>query len=221
MDKFVITGGAPLHGEIPTSGSKNSALPALAAALLTDEPVTLRRIPRVRDIRTMQRLLVDIGTQVEETDGAFACTRRTSFARKRLMNWSRPCAHPALFWVRWWRVPDARACRCPAAATSARGPSICTFSAWSAWAQGSTSRMDTSRRKHPMDCAARGQLRAHHGHRHRGSVDGGRSRQRRNRPAQRRARAGSGRSGRIAGEDGREDRGRGDVRDSHSRAWKS
>jgi UDP-N-acetylglucosamine 1-carboxyvinyltransferase len=66
MDKFVINGGTPLSGEIPTSGSKNSALPALAAALLTDEPVTLRRIPRVRDIRTMQRLLVDIGTQLEE-----------------------------------------------------------------------------------------------------------------------------------------------------------
>jgi UDP-N-acetylglucosamine 1-carboxyvinyltransferase len=65
MDKFVITGGTPLSGEIPTSGSKNSALPALAAALLTDEPVTLRRIPRVRDIRTMQRLLVDIGTSVD------------------------------------------------------------------------------------------------------------------------------------------------------------
>jgi UDP-N-acetylglucosamine 1-carboxyvinyltransferase len=67
MDKFVITGGVPLSGEIPTSGSKNSALPALAAALLTDEPVTLHRIPRVRDIRTMQRLLVDIGTSVEVT----------------------------------------------------------------------------------------------------------------------------------------------------------
>jgi UDP-N-acetylglucosamine 1-carboxyvinyltransferase len=66
MDKFVINGGTALNGEIPTSGSKNSALPALAAALLTDEPVTLRRIPRVRDIRTMQRLLVDIGTQVDE-----------------------------------------------------------------------------------------------------------------------------------------------------------
>ena len=65
MDKFTITGGAALAGEIPTSGSKNSALPALAAALLTEEPVTLKRIPRVRDIRTMQRLLVDIGTKVE------------------------------------------------------------------------------------------------------------------------------------------------------------
>jgi UDP-N-acetylglucosamine 1-carboxyvinyltransferase len=64
MDKFVIVGGDPLNGEIPVSGSKNSALPALAAALLTDEPVTLNRIPRVRDIRTMQRLLVDIGSNV-------------------------------------------------------------------------------------------------------------------------------------------------------------
>jgi UDP-N-acetylglucosamine 1-carboxyvinyltransferase len=65
MDKFVITGGTALQGEIPVNGSKNSALPALAAALLTEEPVTLRRIPRVRDIRTMQRLLVDIGSKVE------------------------------------------------------------------------------------------------------------------------------------------------------------
>jgi len=65
MDKFTITGGNALAGEIPTSGSKNSALPALAAALLTEEPVTLERIPRVRDIRTMQRLLVDIGSRVE------------------------------------------------------------------------------------------------------------------------------------------------------------
>jgi UDP-N-acetylglucosamine 1-carboxyvinyltransferase len=65
MDKFVVTGGTALHGEIPTNGSKNSALPALAAALLTEEPVTLHRIPRVRDIRTMQRLLVDIGSKVD------------------------------------------------------------------------------------------------------------------------------------------------------------
>ena len=68
MDKFVITGGTALRGEIPINGSKNSALPALAAALLTDEPVVLKRIPRVRDIRTMQRLLVDIGAQ-SEADG--------------------------------------------------------------------------------------------------------------------------------------------------------
>src|SRR5262245_3017487 len=68
MDKFVITGGKPLEGGIACNGSKNSALPALAAALLTEEPVILHRIPRVRDIRTMQRLLVDIGTAVEVTN---------------------------------------------------------------------------------------------------------------------------------------------------------
>src|ERR1019366_117799 len=65
MDKFVIKGGAALQGQIPVGGSKNSALPALAAALLTAEPVTLRRVPAVRDIRTMQRLLVDIGSKVD------------------------------------------------------------------------------------------------------------------------------------------------------------
>ena len=70
MDKFVITGGAALKGEIPTNGSKNAALPALAAALLTEEPVTLHRIPAVRDIRTMQRLLVDIGAQVDVDGGS-------------------------------------------------------------------------------------------------------------------------------------------------------
>src|ERR1700730_8319348 len=65
MDKFVVTGGTALRGEIPTNGAKNAALPALAAALLTEDPVTLKRIPRVRDIRTMQRLLVDIGSKAE------------------------------------------------------------------------------------------------------------------------------------------------------------
>jgi UDP-N-acetylglucosamine 1-carboxyvinyltransferase len=70
MDKFVISGGEPVFGEIPIGGSKNAALPALAAALLTDEPVVLKRIPRVRDIRTMQRLLVDIGSSISADDGA-------------------------------------------------------------------------------------------------------------------------------------------------------
>ena len=65
MDKFVIKGGVPLRGNIETGGAKNSALPALAATLLTDRPVVLRRIPRVRDVRTMQRLLVDIGASTE------------------------------------------------------------------------------------------------------------------------------------------------------------
>ncbi|MBV8552461.1 MAG: UDP-N-acetylglucosamine 1-carboxyvinyltransferase [Acidobacteriaceae bacterium] len=70
MDKFKIVGGASLHGELPVSGSKNSALPALAAALLTDEPVILHGIPRVKDIATMESLLVHIGAAVELQNGA-------------------------------------------------------------------------------------------------------------------------------------------------------
>ncbi len=69
MDRFLIEGGARLAGEIPVSGAKNSALPALAACLLTSEPVVLHRIPRVRDIRTMERLLAHAGAKVERTGG--------------------------------------------------------------------------------------------------------------------------------------------------------
>src|SRR5215467_5595469 len=69
MDKFVVKGGVPLRGQIETGGAKNSALPVLAATLLTDQPVELRRIPHVRDVRTMQRLLVDIGATAEADKG--------------------------------------------------------------------------------------------------------------------------------------------------------
>ncbi len=64
MDKFVIQGGHPLEGEIKISGAKNSALPALAACLLTSDPVTLDRIPPVRDVRTMMELLRYTGAEV-------------------------------------------------------------------------------------------------------------------------------------------------------------
>ena len=69
MDKFRIVGGTPLSGELPVSGSKNSALPALAACLLTDEPVELGRIPGVKDIATMQSLLEYTGARVERRAG--------------------------------------------------------------------------------------------------------------------------------------------------------
>jgi UDP-N-acetylglucosamine 1-carboxyvinyltransferase len=64
LDKFEIHGGAPLEGEIAVSGAKNSALPALAACLLTADPVTLDHIPPVRDIHTMEKLLEHAGARV-------------------------------------------------------------------------------------------------------------------------------------------------------------
>src|SRR5438046_4632300 len=65
MDKFVIRGGNPLLGTIRVSGAKNAALPAMAAALLTDEPVILENVPQVRDIETTRKLLASMGAEVE------------------------------------------------------------------------------------------------------------------------------------------------------------
>jgi UDP-N-acetylglucosamine 1-carboxyvinyltransferase len=65
MDKFVIRGGNPLLGTVRVSGAKNAALPAMAAALLTEEPVILENIPQVRDIETTRKLLSKMGAEVE------------------------------------------------------------------------------------------------------------------------------------------------------------
>jgi UDP-N-acetylglucosamine 1-carboxyvinyltransferase len=64
MDKFLIRGGRPLHGKIEVSGAKNSALPCLAATLLTPETVILHNVPYVKDLITQRRLLEDLGATV-------------------------------------------------------------------------------------------------------------------------------------------------------------
>jgi UDP-N-acetylglucosamine 1-carboxyvinyltransferase len=69
MDKFVINGGNPLVGTIRVSGAKNSALPCMAAAILTEDEVTLENMPQVRDIETERRLLVSMGAEVELREG--------------------------------------------------------------------------------------------------------------------------------------------------------
>jgi UDP-N-acetylglucosamine 1-carboxyvinyltransferase len=66
MDTFLIEGGHRLAGEITVEGNKNAALPLLAATVLSDEPVTLDNVPRIRDVQTMQQLLVDLGVEVQE-----------------------------------------------------------------------------------------------------------------------------------------------------------
>ncbi len=68
MDKFRIRGGKPLHGTVHIAGAKNSALPLMAAALLTPEPVTLHNIPLVRDIITMAKLLAFMSAKVSAAE---------------------------------------------------------------------------------------------------------------------------------------------------------
>lgn len=65
MEKFIIEGGRKLEGEVTPSGNKNSALPILAACLLTDEEITLHNVPDITDVATMQSLLLSLGVKVE------------------------------------------------------------------------------------------------------------------------------------------------------------
>ncbi|HWS13339.1 MAG TPA: UDP-N-acetylglucosamine 1-carboxyvinyltransferase, partial [Rhodocyclaceae bacterium] len=64
MDKLAIEGGTRLRGEVAMSGAKNAALPILCAALLTRDPVTVSRLPQLNDVRTMLRLLEQMGVKV-------------------------------------------------------------------------------------------------------------------------------------------------------------
>jgi UDP-N-acetylglucosamine 1-carboxyvinyltransferase len=65
MDIFVIQGGTALSGRVPVSGAKNAALPVMAAALLADGPLELSRLPRLRDVTTLGKLLAHMGASVE------------------------------------------------------------------------------------------------------------------------------------------------------------
>jgi len=69
MDSFLIKGGVPLHGEVNISGSKNAALPIMAATLLTDEQCVIRRVPDLSDTRFMVKILESLGAKVKFENG--------------------------------------------------------------------------------------------------------------------------------------------------------
>ncbi|TMD60334.1 MAG: UDP-N-acetylglucosamine 1-carboxyvinyltransferase [Chloroflexi bacterium] len=68
MAKFIVEGGTRLSGEITPSGNKNAALPLIAAALLTDEPVTLQNLPAIRDVEVMLDIAENVGATIERKD---------------------------------------------------------------------------------------------------------------------------------------------------------
>ena len=84
MDKLVIRGGNPLVGTVRVSGAKNAALPAMAAALLTEDTVILENIPQVRDIVTERNLLLAMGAEVELGYGR--AQHRTTISCRNLVN---------------------------------------------------------------------------------------------------------------------------------------
>jgi len=78
MEKFIIEGGTPLHGEVTPAGNKNAALPLLSACLLTEEPVVLHNLPQIGDVTAMRNLLVSLGVSVEDlSPGSWRVTAGT------------------------------------------------------------------------------------------------------------------------------------------------
>ena len=79
MTKFVIEGGHPLTGSIRPVGNKNAALPMLAACLLSDEPITLHNLPLIGDVRTMLRILEEMGVEITQLDASVTlCARKVN-----------------------------------------------------------------------------------------------------------------------------------------------
>jgi UDP-N-acetylglucosamine 1-carboxyvinyltransferase len=76
MESFLIKGGVPLHGEVTISGSKNAALPIMAAALLTGEPCVIRRVPQLSDTRFMARILESLGAETKFERGTLTVRAR-------------------------------------------------------------------------------------------------------------------------------------------------
>jgi len=69
MQKFVITGGQPLSGDVRIAGAKNAVLKEMAAAVLTDEPCVLRNVPRISDVAILRDVMTDIGFEVRRFNG--------------------------------------------------------------------------------------------------------------------------------------------------------
>src|SRR5688500_4814255 len=67
-ERFIVEGGRRLEGTIRPGGNKNAALPILAACLLTDEPIVLRNLPDIEDVRVMLQILERLGSSVEHLD---------------------------------------------------------------------------------------------------------------------------------------------------------
>ncbi len=84
MDKFLITGGRPLEGQVVVSGAKNAALPEMAAALLTDQRVILHNVPRVRDISTLRSLMEELGVDSAVTHEEHG--NRVEIEARKLLN---------------------------------------------------------------------------------------------------------------------------------------
>ena len=130
MTELIITGGVPLQGTVSVSGAKNAALPMMAAAILVDGPLELLGVPHLTDVRTMGRLLRQLGVGVARHGDGLLLTpvdSRVVRARYALVRRMRAgfCVLGPLLARRGRAVVPL-----PGGCASATGPSICIFAAW-------------------------------------------------------------------------------------------
>ncbi|KRP31970.1 MAG: UDP-N-acetylglucosamine 1-carboxyvinyltransferase, partial [Verrucomicrobia subdivision 6 bacterium BACL9 MAG-120924-bin69] len=90
--KFIVQGGKPIHGEIEPQGNKNEAMPLMAAACLTDQPIVLQNIPQIEDVRLMEKILNDLGLSTSESE--VCSTRRTLTLQAKAI--PKSCIHSEL-----------------------------------------------------------------------------------------------------------------------------
>ena len=122
LDKFVINGGNRLKGEVQVSGAKNSALPILAASLLTEGTCTISGVPDLADTRAMGELLGDLGASVSREQNGRVRVRvadeRQSHARYDRVRKMLPVSACS---VRYWQSVRGPVWRCRADVPLARG----------------------------------------------------------------------------------------------------
>ena len=213
MDKFVIRGGNPLLGTVRISGAKNAALPAMAAALLTDEPVILENIPQVRDIETERKLLAAMGAEVELGYGR--AQHRTTINCREPEHARSPVRagedHARLHsgaWSAGGPFGRARVSLPGGCAIGARPIDLHIKGLEQLGAKITQEHGYIEARAERLQGRPH-RLRQDHRHRHRRPDDGRHARRRRNRDGKLRARTRSRRPRRPADQDGREDRRRG------------
>ena len=191
MDKIRVVGGRPLEGTVRISGRRTPRCPTLCAALLTDQPVILRNVPEVRDIRTMGRVLAALGAEVEFRVGGTVEVQRGE-ARppwRPPTTSSRRCAPPCSCSARCWRARAAPASPCPGGCAIGARPIDLHLAG--PREDGRRDRGRARLRRGRGRAAARGRdlLRHRDRHRHREHHDGGLPRRGRDRHPQRGLRA--------------------------------
>ena len=152
MEKIIITGNGPLRGEVRVAGAKNAALPIIAAALLSPEPLRISNVPGVRDIGTVLHLMELLGVQVERSgtelviDSSKVHSVHAPYELVKTIRASILLLGPLLA-----RFGEADV-SLPGAARLAPDPSMNILPAWRPWARKSGSRQAISRPK-PSACA--------------------------------------------------------------------